>query len=46
MFATLGARGDLSATHNGLVVDYESPEVAEDEDTYYYRPSGKISFCV
>ena len=45
MFAICGARGDLSTTPNGPAVDYDNPEIANDQ-TYYYRPSGKISFCV
>jgi hypothetical protein len=27
-------------------VDYENTEIANDKNTYYYRPSGKLSFCV
>jgi hypothetical protein len=46
MFAICGARGDLSTTPNGPAVDYENTEIASDENTYYYRPSGKLSFCV
>ena len=46
MFAICGARGDLSTTPNGPAVDYENTEIANDENTYYYRPSGKLSFCV
>jgi hypothetical protein len=46
IFAISGARGDLSATPNGPAVDYENTEIANDENTYYYRPSGKLSFCV
>jgi hypothetical protein len=46
MFAICGARGDLSTTPNGPAVDYENTEIAVDKNTYYYRPSGKLSFCV
>jgi hypothetical protein len=46
MFAICGTRGDLSTTLNGPSVDYENTEIANDENTYYYRPSGKLSFCV
>ena len=46
MFAICGARGHLSTTSNGPAVDYEKTEIAADENTYYYRPSGKLSFCV
>jgi hypothetical protein len=46
MFAICGAHGDLSTTPNGPAVDYEYTEIANDENTYYYRPSGKLSFCV
>ena len=47
MFAICGARGDLSTTPNGPAVDYENTEIANDENTYYYQPSGKLSFlCV
>src|SRR5882762_3468999 len=45
MFAICGARGDLSTTPNGPAVDYENTEIANDENTYYYRPSGKLSFA-
>jgi hypothetical protein len=44
MFAICGARGDLRTTPNGPAVDYENTEIANGE--YYYRPSGKLSFCV
>jgi hypothetical protein len=44
MFSICGARGDLSTTPNGPAVDYENTEITI--DTYYYRPSGKLSFCV
>ena len=46
MFAICGAKGVLSTTPNGTVVDYEKAEIANDENIYYYRPSGKLSFCV
>ena len=46
IFAISGARGDLSATPNGPAVDYETTEIAIEENTYYYRPSGQLSFCV
>jgi hypothetical protein len=46
MFAICGARGDLSTTPNGPAVGYENTEIAFDQNTYYYRPSGKLSFCV
>ena len=46
VFAICGARGDLSTTPNGPAVDYENTEIANDEITYYYRPSRKPSFCV
>ena len=43
MFAICGARGDLCTTPNGPAVAYEDAEIANDK--YYYRPSGKLSFC-
>jgi hypothetical protein len=46
MFTICGARGDLCTTPNGPAVDYENTEIANAENTYYYRPSGKLSFCV
>ena len=46
MFAICGARGDLSTTPNGPAVDYENTEIANEVNTYYYRPSGKFFFCV
>ena len=45
MFAICGARGDLTTTPNGPAVDYENTEIAS-ENTYYYRPSSKLTFCV
>ena len=42
MFAICGARGDLTKTPNGSAVDYKNTEIAE--NTYYYRPSSKLSF--
>ena len=44
LFAICGAHGDLSTTSNGPAVDYENTEM--DENIYYYRPSGNLSFCV
>ena len=46
MFAICGARGHLSTAPDGPAVDYEDTEIANDQSTYYYRPSGKLSFCV
>jgi hypothetical protein len=46
MYAICGARGELFTTPNGLLVNYENTEIANDKNTYYYRPSGKLSFCV
>ena len=46
MFTICGARGDLSPTPNGPPVDYDKTEVPDAENTYYYRPSGNLSFCV
>jgi hypothetical protein len=47
MFAICGARGDLSTTPNGPAVVYENTEIPNDENTYYYQPSGsKLSFYV
>jgi hypothetical protein len=46
MFTICGARGDLCTTPNGPAVDYENTEIANAENTYYYRPSGKLSSCV
>jgi hypothetical protein len=46
MFTICGARGDLSATPEGTPVDYDRTEFADDENTYYYLPSGELSFCV
>ncbi|KAH9983216.1 hypothetical protein BJV74DRAFT_894942 [Russula compacta] len=44
MFTICGARGDLSTTPNGPAVDYETTEIANDENTYYYRPSVRCAF--
>jgi hypothetical protein len=46
MFAICGARGDLSTTPRGPPVDYDRTEFADGENTYYYWPSGELSFCV
>jgi hypothetical protein len=46
MFAICGARGDLTTAPNGPAVDYENTEIGNDENRYYYRPSGKFFFCV
>jgi hypothetical protein len=46
MFTICGARGDLLTTSDGPFVDYNKTEIADGENTYYYRPSGKLSFCV
>jgi hypothetical protein len=46
VFAVCGARGDLSTTPRGRPVDYDRTEFADDENTYYYWPSGELSFCV
>jgi hypothetical protein len=46
MFAICGARGKLSTTFNGPAVDYENTEIADEESTYYYQPSGKLSICM
>jgi hypothetical protein len=46
MFAICGARGDLCTTPNGPAVAYEDTEIANEKNKYYYRPSGKLSFCV
>ena len=37
-------RGDVSTTREGLPVDYDRTEFADAENTYYYRPSGKLLF--
>ena len=44
MFAICGARGDLSTAPDGPAVDYENTEIANDDNIYYYRPSGKLFF--
>ena len=46
MFTICGARGDLSTTPKGPPVDYDKIEFPDAENTYYYRPSRKLSFCV
>jgi hypothetical protein len=46
MFTICGARGDLSTTPKGPPVDYDKTEFADAENTYYYQPSGKPSFCL
>jgi hypothetical protein len=46
MFTICGACGDLLTRPNGPSVDYDKTEIADAENTYYYRPSGKLSFCV
>lgn len=45
MFSICGARGDLSAMPEGPAVDYQSTALVDDV-TYYYKPSGKVSFCI
>ena len=45
MFAICGTRGELSTTPNGPAVDYEITEIG-DQNKYYYRPLGKLSFFV
>jgi hypothetical protein len=45
MFTICGARGNIY-TINDRPVDYDRTEVADDENAYYYRPSGKLSFYV
>ena len=58
MFAICGAQGNLSTTPNSTAVDYEEIANDEDIYRLYfrrwqfrflsdyYRPSGKLSFCV
>jgi hypothetical protein len=46
MFTICGAPGDLSSTPDGPPVDYDWTKFPDAENTYYYRPSGKPSFCV
>ena len=46
LFAICGARGNLCTTPNGHEVNYEITEISNHESTYYYRPSGKLSFYV
>jgi hypothetical protein len=46
LFAICGVRGDLSKSPHGPAVDYESTEIPNDENTYYYQSSGKLYFCV
>jgi hypothetical protein len=47
MFTICGAHGNLFMTPNGgLPVNYNRTEFADAENTYYYRPSGNLSFCV
>jgi hypothetical protein len=46
MFSICGARGEFSTTPKGPPVDYDKTEFADAENTYYYRPSRKFSFCV
>ena len=46
IFSICGARGDLLTTSDGPSVDYDITEIVDGENTYYYRPSGKLSFCV
>jgi hypothetical protein len=46
MFAICGAHGKLSTTFNGPAVDYKNTEIADEESTYYYQPSGKLSICM
>ena len=46
MFTICGARGHLLTKPNGPSVDYDKTEIAEAENTYYYQPLGKLSFCV
>ena len=43
MITICGDRGDLSTTPEHPPVDYDRTDL---ENTYYYRPSGKLSFCV
>ncbi|KAH9174866.1 hypothetical protein EDB89DRAFT_1848422 [Lactarius sanguifluus] len=44
-YSIRGARGDLYATPDGLLVDYDSTELVDDI-TYCYEPSGEVSFCM
>jgi hypothetical protein len=44
MFTICGARGDLSTTLEGPCVDYDRTEIANADNRYYYRPSGRLSF--
>ena len=46
MFTICGARGHLLTRPNGPSVDYDKTEIADAENTYYYQPLGKLSFCV
>ena len=46
LFAICGACGNLSTTPNSPAVDHKNTKIANDENTYYYWPLGKLSFCV
>ena len=41
-FAVCGAKGDLSATPGGEIVDYENVSFDNLADKYYYAPNGKL----
>jgi hypothetical protein len=45
MFSICGACGDLSASPDGPLVDYNSTELA-DNSIYYYKPLGEVFCCI
>jgi hypothetical protein len=48
MFAICGVGGDLHTTPDSpnSTVNYENTEIADNETILYYRPLGKLFFCV
>jgi hypothetical protein len=46
VFAICGAPGDLLTTPNGPDVDYESTNIADMSDSYYYHATSKLFFSV
>ncbi len=46
MYAICGAPGKISATPDGDPVEYNSTELADVDAEYYYKPRGKVCFCM
>ena len=46
MYSICGALGEISATPGGDPVEYHSTELADVDAEYYYKPRGKVCFCM